>query len=58
MAPTETLAEQHLRTLDSLLGGALPIELLTGSTPARAAARAARPARQRASCSWWSARTR
>jgi ATP-dependent DNA helicase RecG len=35
MAPTETLAEQHLGTLDRLLGGHLPIELLTGSTPAR-----------------------
>ena len=34
MAPTETLAEQHHRTLDSLLGGALPLELLTGSTAA------------------------
>jgi ATP-dependent DNA helicase RecG len=34
MAPTETLAEQHHRTLDSLLGGAIPLELLTGSTPA------------------------
>ena len=34
MAPTETLAEQHHRTLDSLLGGELPLELLTGSTPA------------------------
>jgi ATP-dependent DNA helicase RecG len=34
MAPTETLAEQHHRTLDSLLGGALPLELLTGSTSA------------------------
>jgi ATP-dependent DNA helicase RecG len=34
MAPTETLAEQHLTTLDGLLGGATPIELLTGSTPA------------------------
>jgi len=32
MAPTETLAEQHHRTLDSLLGGTLPVELLTGST--------------------------
>ena len=32
MAPTETLAEQHHRTLDSLLGGPLPVELLTGST--------------------------
>src|SRR5215210_6903030 len=34
MAPTETLAEQHHRTLDSLLGGPLPVELLTGSTTA------------------------
>jgi ATP-dependent DNA helicase RecG len=34
MAPTETLAEQHLLTLDRLLGGAVPIELLTGSTTA------------------------
>jgi ATP-dependent DNA helicase RecG len=34
MAPTETLAEQHHRTLDRLLGGVLPVELLTGSTPA------------------------
>jgi ATP-dependent DNA helicase RecG len=34
MAPTETLAEQHHRTLDSLLGGVIPLELLTGSTSA------------------------
>jgi ATP-dependent DNA helicase RecG len=34
MAPTETLAEQHHRTLDGLLGGSLPVELLTGSTSA------------------------
>jgi ATP-dependent DNA helicase RecG len=34
MAPTETLAEQHLLTLDRLLGGLVPIALLTGSTPA------------------------
>ena len=33
MAPTETLAEQHLATLDRLLGGLVPIEILTGSTP-------------------------
>jgi len=39
MAPTETLAEQHFATLQSLLGGeALPIGLLTGSTPAARAA--------------------
>ena len=25
MAPTETLAEQHHRTLDSLLGGHMPV---------------------------------
>ncbi len=35
MAPTETLAEQHARTLDELLASEpLPIALLTGSTPA------------------------
>jgi ATP-dependent DNA helicase RecG len=34
MAPTETLAEQHHRTLDALLGSVVPVELLTGSTPA------------------------
>jgi ATP-dependent DNA helicase RecG len=34
MAPTETLAEQHLLTIDGLLGGAAPVELLTGSTSA------------------------
>ena len=34
MAPTETLAEQHLITIDRLLGGLTPVELLTGSTPA------------------------
>ncbi|CAN5480370.1 ATP-dependent DNA helicase RecG [soil metagenome] len=34
MAPTETLAEQHLITLDRLLGGIASVELLTGSTPA------------------------
>ncbi len=34
MAPTETLAEQHLATIDELLGGTVPVELLTGSTPA------------------------
>src|ERR671919_519413 len=34
MAPTETLAEQHHRTLDELLGGVTPLELLTGSTSA------------------------
>lgn len=37
MAPTETLAIQHMRTVESLLGGRLlPVELLTGSTPAAA----------------------
>jgi len=34
LAPTETLAEQHLATLDRLLGGDRPVALLTGSTPA------------------------
>ncbi len=36
MAPTETLAEQHFATLQSLMpGAAIPMGLLTGSTPAR-----------------------
>jgi ATP-dependent DNA helicase RecG len=36
MAPTETLAEQHFATIQSLLPGELvPVALLTGSTPAR-----------------------
>jgi ATP-dependent DNA helicase RecG len=36
MAPTETLAEQHFHTIESLLPGELvPIGLLTGSTPSR-----------------------
>ena len=36
MAPTETLAEQHFATIQSLLPGELvPVGLLTGSTPAR-----------------------
>jgi len=35
MAPTETLAEQHFTTLETLLAGMpVPIGLLTGSTPA------------------------
>jgi ATP-dependent DNA helicase RecG len=35
MAPTETLAEQHAITLDRLLAAeAIPLALLTGSTPA------------------------
>jgi ATP-dependent DNA helicase RecG len=39
MAPTETLAEQHFATLQSLLPGeAVPVGLLTGSTPGRRAA--------------------
>jgi ATP-dependent DNA helicase RecG len=36
MAPTEPLAEQHFATLQNLMPGeAVPIGLLTGSTPAR-----------------------
>jgi ATP-dependent DNA helicase RecG len=36
MAPTETLAEQHFATLQTLMPGtAMPLGLLTGSTPAR-----------------------
>ncbi len=35
MAPTETLAEQHFRTIEALLGAeAVPLALLTGATPA------------------------
>ncbi len=34
MAPTETLAEQHFRTLESVLAGAAPLALLTSATPA------------------------
>jgi ATP-dependent DNA helicase RecG len=35
MAPTETLAEQHFATVQSLMPGAtIPVALLTGSTPA------------------------
>jgi ATP-dependent DNA helicase RecG len=36
MAPTEPLAEQHFATIQALMAGeAIPIGLLTGSTPAR-----------------------
>jgi ATP-dependent DNA helicase RecG len=36
MAPTEPLAEQHFATIQTLMAGeAIPIGLLTGSTPAR-----------------------
>ena len=35
MAPTETLAEQHMATIDRLLGGHVPVALLTGATPAK-----------------------
>jgi ATP-dependent DNA helicase RecG len=35
MAPTETLAEQHFQTVDSLLATEQPVALLTGSTPGR-----------------------
>ena len=33
MAPTETLAEQHFRTLEDLIHGAAPVTLLTSATP-------------------------
>jgi len=40
MAPTETLAEQHFATIQSLLGSEpVTVELLTGSTPAARRAR-------------------
>jgi ATP-dependent DNA helicase RecG len=36
MAPTETLAEQHFATIQALMpGAAVPLGLLTGSTPGR-----------------------
>ena len=51
MAPTETLAEQHFATIQSLLG-AEPVSagLLTGSTPARPPRRSARASSRPASC--------
>ena len=58
MAPTETLAEQHHRTLDALLGGALAGRAADRLDDRRAPARPARPARQRAARSSWSAPTR
>ena len=45
MAPTETLAEQHHRTLDSLLGGHAAGGAAHRVDERRAAPRAARPAR-------------
>ena len=51
MAPTETLAEQHFATIQTLMPGALvPCGLLTGSTPGSSARRPARKARDAASC--------
>ena len=49
MAPTETLAEQHFATLETPARrpSRVPSRLLTGSTPRRAPARAARHARHR-----------
>ena len=48
MAPTETLAEQHFATIQALMPGeAVPVGLLTGSTPGAPAGRPARQARQR-----------
>ena len=35
MAPTEVLASQHYKTLCSLFGDEIKVELLTGSTPAK-----------------------
>ena len=58
MAPTETLAEQHHRTLDRLLGGAHAARAAHGLDSGRPAARPARRARLgRAPAAWW-ARTR
>ena len=49
MAPTETLAEQHMATIDRLLGGHVPVGLLTGATPPRAGARRSSTGSPRAS---------
>ena len=58
MAPTETLAEQHHRTLDALLGGAAAARAADRVDGRGAPARAARPPGQRpAPAAWW-ARTR
>ena len=38
MAPTEILAEQHVRSLSALLGDSVRVGLLTGSLPAATAA--------------------
>ena len=58
MAPTETLAEQHMATLDRLLGGLVPIGAADRLDARRAAARDPRAARERASWRSSSARTR
>ena len=59
MAPTETLAEQHHRTLDRLLGGdgagRAADRLDAGGAPPRPARRGSRTRRAGAA---WSARTR
>ena len=58
MAPTETLAEQHFRTLEALLNGEpRPPTLLTSATPPAAPPRAARLPGRRASRSSSSAPT-
>ena len=58
MAPTETLAEQHLLTLDRLLGGLTPIALLTGLDHRRSAAARFSDSSKAASWPWSWARTR
>ena len=59
MAPTETLAEQHAQTLDSLLAAeAIQFALLTGATPRGAPARDSGATGAPASSVSWSAPTR
>ena len=59
MAPTETLAEQHARTLDRLLANQTVPFTPPDQRDARPAAPGrARPGSSRASSGWWSGPTR
>ena len=59
MAPTETLAEQHFATLQTLMPGELvQAALLTGSTPAARRTDLLGKLATRRAASCWSARTR
>ena len=59
MAPTETLAEQHFATIQSLMPGTtVPLALLTGSTPAARRADVLGKLRVGRARRWWSGPTR